>query len=1118
MTHTNFPTTRSGGLMKWLRLCALLGLLLARAALGTDALYENDAIVDYEGAAHTYPPQIDATNFVNNGTFTINTMLFETANTVNYTNNSLMSSDVGFWFDTQTTSGSRLMAGSFYNPGEVVCDYEFLAWATNIVNPGTVNVPGSFVAVNPGTGVYGMGGLLQCTGQNVDLSRSTLTIAGGQGTAQAIGLLGLKQGDTNTDWDPSVALGPTTASPSLYVSSYAAPPSGYGFPNLPLNTTPYFDFAAVGTNLVIIRMVFIQDTSTNVSYNVYFDSGGLGFGGGNATIEWLGGYVDPATGNTATNYLYLNDNYLEGVTTNQFFFHGIPYNFTFTEANTPQIFLPPTAPGFFNVFGSGAITNYYSYVSAQLVATTAGLTDIPNGAITNLPVRVQISASRELNLELAQITQPDYLSLQSSNQFDGNAGAQIAAPFSDINLGVTNGYLTISNLLPQSYPAWGGTVQAWSTRWLAMVTNIVGTNAVVLTNDYRVEIVASQLTPTVAGHVQDLILHATNTIISDAFYVMRKLSIDARSLTLTTNVPGNGATSADGELNMESSGIFWQTSLPNLRWLTNNGAISTMNLTYFGSGDAPTYTTNITPAIAATATLFETNTNGNVATNNTVTIKTSATNYTYSFVSTITNTVPNQIKIAATFDGSMSNLIAAINRATGSGTSYSTNVTTNTLVMAGLLTNHSFTVTARTNGSSGNSIVTASSTTNLTWNGFLSTNLSGGVDAVTNVVVTGGPYEAFINRGRVINLGGSTIWAQNFENSGSFFSGTNSDFVLQSLTTTLAGGSITAGGNVSITTRSLVTSNLMLQAGRSLTLQATNLLTDTGVANGNYWFVGGSSLAGLNLPIKPLVGDLLGTTISMTAPAPNKQVVNTWAGTDYGVSTAGYTNNEAIGVLILDALGANSSFKFNGTGVSNAIYVDDLELLDYAAIYGGTQVTNLSINNNLVIYYAQARANGIPVAEKLNGLNNNHLRWVPQYAGYFSSTTIVYPDGTTNTFNAALRQSSDIDSDGDGIVNKNDPTPFFVPSEVKFKLTLTNRPPPTVLLKWNSIPGATNTVYYRTNLALGGWLVLTNKISPSLVPPAGGWPITNTVSDPMTNSARFYRLQLDPNTALLYGF
>ena len=1006
MTHVNFHTIFSGGLMKWPRLCALLGLLLARAASGTDALYENDAPEIYTGAPGTYPPAIDASNFVNNSTFTIDWPIisftpmfaYETLNTVNYTNNSLMSSDVGFVFDTQTTDGSHLMAGSFYNPGTISGDiipnsgypvpvcYEVLVWATNIVNPGTVKVQGVPAIVNPGTGASGVAGLLQMTGQNVDLTGSALTVAGGQGSAQAIGLLGLIGADTNHDWDPTFDLGPTFAFPSYPVSALPSPPNGLGFPNLPLNTTPYFNFAAPVTNDTVIRAVFIQDTSPNVSVNVYFDSAGLGFGSGNATVEWRGGFVDPVTGNQATNYLYLNDNYLESVSTNETIINGVPDCFTFTQSTTPLVFLAPTTPGFFNVFTPGFETNGFSYVSAQLIGTSAGTNSIPNGAITNLPARVQISASRELNLQLARINQPDYLSLQCSNQFDGNVGARIVAPFSDLNLGVTNGYLTITNLLPQSFPIWGGKVQAWSIRWVVLTTNTLdGINFFTMTNDFRVELVASQLNPTLVGQVQDLILHATNSlVISDAFNVMRTLSIDARNLTLTTNTPGHGATSFDGELNMESPNIFWQSSLPNLRWLTNNGAISTMNLANFGSSAQP--------------------------------------------------------------------------------------------------------------------------------------------------------YGAFVNRGRVSNLGGSIIWANDFESYGTFFSGTNTSFVLQSMTTTLTNGSVIAGGDVSITTASLVTSNVVLQAGRSLTLQVTNFLTDNGVTNGNVWSVGGAGLVGLKLPLLPNNptnrGDLLGTMISITSPPPNKQVVNTWAGLDFGVSNSGYTNNAAVGLLILDAQGANSSFKFNGTGASNALYVDELELLDYASYTNHDLAGNLPglvLNTNMVIYYAQAIAgDGASFAEKLNGANGNRLRWVPTYAGHFSGTNIVYPDGTTNgPFNTALAQSSDIDSDGDGVVNANDPTPFFVASEVNFTLTLTNLPPLSVRLQWTTIPQATNYIYFKTNLLSPDWLPLTNFdnyyyganvavansahasgfISPQPYPSA----TTNVwVFDVVTNMPHYYRVTVAP--------
>src|SRR5208282_5564636 len=88
------------------------------------------------------------------------------------------------------------------------------------------------------------------------------------------------------------------------------------------------------------------------------------------------------------------------------------------------------------------------------------------------------------------------------------------------------------------------------------------------------------------------------------------------------------------------------------------------------------------------------------------------------------------------------------------------------------------------------------------------------------------PYGAFVNSGRVSNLGGSAIWAHDFENYGTFFSGSGS-FNLQSLTTTMTNGSVVAGGNIAIVAASLVVSNSVLSAGAALNLTVTNLLTDT---------------------------------------------------------------------------------------------------------------------------------------------------------------------------------------------------------------------------------------------------------------------------------------------------
>jgi hypothetical protein len=1122
MKPNHHATTR---FMKWRFFSVLPGLMLAYAALATDPMYQNPnwSVLNYIVPGNP-PPTIDATNFDNEGVFTVtfgtyvfNVEYYEPWNVRNYTNNGFMLVDdrfatvnPGFMFDTQTANG-HLMANSFYNAGTISCgatkDSAFLygagqliVSATNIANPGQVEI--------------GPDGFMVFTGGNVDLSRSTIAMNGFNifDNPVAYGLDWSSGNNTNSPWSPATNLTPTHVQSSFFPALYK------NYLHLD-NSTPYYDIQGLGTSNVTLRAVFVQDSSPNVSYNVYFyDNTPIEIGGGapgiiQDNIVWTGSYVDPVTGTTATNYLVLDDT--TRLSTNEPIANGIPVNFKFTSSTTPFSLGSPASSAFpSGLFGISLVTNLYSYFNAQFVTTTTTTNASPlnpSGALTNLPGRIYITASGGLDLTMASITGPNYLSVTATNQFAGSIGAGIASPYSDISLGVTNGFLTVTNLLQAALPNWNGTVEAWSSSWIFTTNGI--------TNDFRVLLISSRLTPTTLSQVQHLNLYSrTNSVvISDAFNIMSTLFIDATNLTLTTNGNGNGATSIRGELNLESGGIWWPSSLPNVHNLTNSGAISSKNSIAFGSA-APSYITNTTPntpAVAATGTLSEVGTSGNVATNNKVTIGTN----TYTFVSTITNTVPNQVKIATAFDGSMSNLIAAINRTAGSGTNYSTNTTANTLVTAGLLSGHSFTVTALILGTNGNSIVISNSTatTNLTWNGHAT--LSGGAEFVagtTNITAVSGPYDNFINHG-LISDQGSQIYANYFENGGTFANNLNS-FNLQSQNALLTNGSLTAAGDVSITAVSLVASNLVLQAGRSLALQVTDSLTDTGPANGNVWSVGGVTFVGLNLPIKPLSGDLLGTTITCTAPGPNKQVVNTWAGLDYGASTTtGYANNEAIGVLILDALGASSTFKFNSVGDSNALYVDKLVLLDSATNFNGSQVYALNISPNMVIYYAQAMVNGVSVAEKLNHLNGNRLLWVTNYAGHFSSINIVFTNGTTYPFNAALAQSQNIDSDGDGIPNGSDPTPFGVPplitkqpvnvttnagGNATFSVTVSNISALPLSYQWRfnsgALPNATNAV-----LTLTG--VTTNQAgiySVVVINPDGSVTSSNAVLT-VTNSSPF---------------
>lgn len=372
-------------------------------------------------------------------------------------------------------------------------------------------------------------------------------------------------------------------------------------------------------------------------------------------------------------------------------------------------------------------------------------------------------------------------------------------------------------------------------------------------------------------------------------------------------------------------------------------------------------------------------------------------------------------------------------------------------------------------------------------------------------------YEAFVNHG-LVTTEGSLIWAKHFENTGQFSTGLGFGSIsLQATNALLSNGVFYATkGNVSIATDRLTVTNHLITAGQVLTLMATNLLTDlvsnaptvAPFTNANNWFVG----QGVNLPVKPVSGDLLGTVI-LDKAAPGVEVTHLWAAQDRdGTNSAGFLNNTAIGKLILDGGNGDSLFTFTGTGTNNAIYVDYLELRNSATnIDLGGNLSLLNIEPNIVVYYAQAVAGNISVAERINHANGDHLRWVFNHAGNYSATNVVYPDGSTNFFNAALVQSQNMDSDGDGLVNAVDPTPILRAEDLALTVAITTQPAPGALVSWNTVPSSANTVYFKSVSGGGNWQVLTNlNVGPTT---AGRVKIF----DPMTaGGARYYRVMMSP--------
>jgi hypothetical protein len=956
--------------MKRQILTGFASLALVTAASGrTDPSWINNTVLR---CPPSIPPMIDAKAFVNNSAF-LNyyglTMPFVTANTVNYTNYGVLSAYDGFRFDTyNSTTKLYSYAGNFLNEvGAIVncgstnngpyfatnsasytggSGFIYLAGYGYFFGSGSVCMVRATNINNRGTMAMGMDSLLSLQGQNVSLAGGLLNMEGFE-TGYSYRQNGMYDGywglGQTPSYNPASYFGTISAySPSHWVTNRDYTALNTGLYLFPVNA--YMDLTILGPSNYLYQVVYVRNMepsfpSTNI--NVYFP--------GSSVVEWQWQSTNIITGLAATNRLLLQDRMLSitnlSLVTNGAAPPNLDYAWTYIPTNyslfqySGYYFGAPATPGIFpGLFPSTNITSEYTAYEALFQPTTVLPNEVSGQNYTNMPGRIEITATKQLDLRSSRIASLNFLKLAATNNFTRDGDTRLLTAVADYNLGVTNGSLVVSNLLAPTCPRLDGYVDVFSTRF----TNV---DAAAITNTYFVLMVDSHLKSSAPSYLQNLALHATNVIISDVLNVLSNITIDAYNLLITTNGPK--AQNARGELNIPSGNVLGSDSLPRLRSLTNYGVISVENAAFFGTASQP--------------------------------------------------------------------------------------------------------------------------------------------------------YWNFVNHGSVLTKG-FEIYATNFVNSGIIDAGPAAA-TLSATSAVLSNGIISAPyGDLTIRAGSLLISNQVLNGGHSLAIRATNSLTDGGPASGNFWTAG---VLGFSLPVEPPIASLLGTTLTATAPAWARQVPNQWAGRDLGPTVAGFSNNAALGRLILDG-GLNSSFVFSGPAAVNALYVDYLEFRNYMTNFNDVgDLLNLYFAPGMKIYYAQLMINGVSWAEKLNHKNDGGLNWVASYAGAFSSTNMVYPDGSTNLLNQALVESCNLDSNGNGIPNCIDPAPVFVSSEVGFAATFTNLPPRVVALSWNSIPYSANFVFYKSSVTATNWQLLTNFVFNS--PVAG----RTRIIDPLGVGARYYRVRVD---------
>jgi hypothetical protein len=346
------------------------------------------------------------------------------------------------------------------------------------------------------------------------------------------------------------------------------------------------------------------------------------------------------------------------------------------------------------------------------------------------------------------------------------------------------------------------------------------------------------------------------------------------------------------------------------------------------------------------------------------------------------------------------------------------------------------------------------------------------------------PLSKLINRG-TINGNSVSLRATLLDNSGAI-NCFNGPLFLRFTTGLFSNAVITAGGNVELLGSTLDISNSVIQPASALVLNITNRLADGGPSGSNLW----NLTDGIRFNTRPASGDLLGTTIRSFGPQ-FRAVPHRTAGENRGASPAGFSNNTAIGKLILDGAPL-SQFVFSPLTSNNALYVDFLEFQNAATNY----LTALAINAGVTVYFADSN---LP-AEKLDGAFNGRLRWVSSYVGVNSSVTITNSDASVVTVNRSLRFSPTIDSDGDGIPNKFDATPFD-PPVIAMRVEAAAARGETAAFAVISWLAAANTTYRIEcrKTVNGPWQHLMDYTHG----PENG---TATVYDPIEHGTCFYRI------------
>jgi hypothetical protein len=629
-----------------LLVAGLVGLpLAASATLGT----WNSG--DYGSYFSTPAPQIDATNFYNTGTWSINTLtpyptLYTTRNTLNYTNKAGMTAQPGWEFDYGPLGlGGRGWSANFFNDnsGDITAvdaaipDFDLnpsyqghlIVAATNIVNKGLLTAQ-----------AYGE---IVLSGGNVNLNHTR--------GLQILPISGHGSSGTPTNFVPDTAIydeywsstnGNLTVNGPWWNGYALGTFSGTGI-GMPCATTgdtligPFFLPLADSfeTNL---NPVFLTVTNASGHTSVVLLYSNIVH---QAAFVYLGSNIPPAlsgqirfypTGNPSngfqivavqlaalftnvvtaavqSNSIYVVDAFASSTN------HGLARNTTINPAASCGD--PTYRPAAISVSRTEPVqysngTNYNAWppddffyevgwsnyiVRGGSCATYSASIDnvaaqVPvGGSVTNLPGRVRIYADT-LNLNQAHIRAEGQILIQASN-LTSTANALLDCQNLSYKLGSSTGLLNVTNLVRPYVDRLNGTIQLASCVWSNFYT-VITPNWATNTTGTNGGFIEANLTNVIRVDLGLTMIDASGLIttvpVTVQDMVLRGTNIvvsDSMEVNNSFYLYGLSATLV-GDIYFYGNLLNWQAAnAPYLRYFTNNGFLSIPNYAHFGD-DRPT--------------------------------------------------------------------------------------------------------------------------------------------------------------------------------------------------------------------------------------------------------------------------------------------------------------------------------------------------------------------------------------------------------------------------------------------------------------------------------------------------------------------------------------------------